>query len=61
MKKLGETAERLKKLEVELEAAEVGKQNAEADTIMAKEMLETSKTEVKHIKMMVCNSLDATF
>lgn len=60
MMKLGETAERLKALEVDLEAAEVGKQNAEADTIMAKEMLETSKTEVKHIKMMVCNSLDAT-
>ncbi|XP_074330470.1 mitotic spindle checkpoint protein MAD1 [Apium graveolens] len=53
MMKLGETAERLKTLEVDLEAAEVGKQNAEADSIMAKEMLETSKTEVKHIKMML--------
>lgn len=53
MMKLGETAERLKKLEVNLEVAEVGKQNAEADTIMAKEMLETSKTEVKRIKMML--------
>lgn len=57
MMKLGETVERLKKLEVELEGAEVGKQNAEADTILAKEMLEASKAEVKHIKMMVCISL----
>ncbi|WOG82537.1 hypothetical protein DCAR_0101702 [Daucus carota subsp. sativus] len=53
MMKFGETTERLKKLEVDLEAAEVGKQNAEADTILAKEMLEASKTEVKHIKMML--------
>lgn len=61
MMKLGETTERLKKLEVELEGAEVGKQNAEADTILAKEMLEASKAEVKHIKMMVYNTLYITF
>lgn len=61
MMKFGETTERLKKLEVDLEAAEVGKQNAEADTILAKEMLEASKTEVKHIKMMVCHILITTF
>lgn len=56
MMKVGETTARLKQLEVALDAAELGKQKAEAETILAKEKAELSKTEVKHIDMMVCSN-----
>lgn len=56
MMKVGETTARLKQLEVALDAAELGKQKAEAETILAKEKAELSKAEVKQIEMMVCSN-----
>jgi mitotic spindle assembly checkpoint protein MAD1 len=43
----------LKQLEVALDAAEIGKQNAETETVLAKEKAEVLKSEIKRIESMV--------
>lgn len=61
MMKVGETTAQLKKLEVALDAAELSKERAEAEIILAKEKVELSKTEVKQIEMMVCSNCTFDF
>jgi hypothetical protein len=51
--KEGEGTARLKQLEVALDAAEIGKQNAETETVLAKEKAEVLKSEIKRIESMV--------
>jgi mitotic spindle assembly checkpoint protein MAD1 len=43
----------LKQLEVALDAAEIGKQNAETEAVLAKEKAEVLKSEIKRIELMV--------
>ncbi|CAK9168438.1 unnamed protein product [Ilex paraguariensis] len=52
MMKMGEANAHLKQMEVALEAAELGKQNAESEAVFAKEKAELSKSEVKRIELM---------
>ncbi|KAA8545413.1 hypothetical protein F0562_020197 [Nyssa sinensis] len=49
MMKLGEANARLKQVEVALDSAELGKQNAETEAALAKENAEVSKSEVKRV------------
>ncbi|TKY53850.1 Mitotic spindle checkpoint protein MAD1 [Spatholobus suberectus] len=49
----GEITARLKQLEVALDAAEIGKQNAEAEVALAKEKAEVLKSEIKRIELML--------
>lgn len=51
--KEGEGAARLKQLEVALDAAEIGKQNAETEAALAKEKVEVLKSEIKRVELMV--------
>ncbi|KAK7263774.1 hypothetical protein RJT34_31371 [Clitoria ternatea] len=51
--KEGEITARLKQLEVALDAAEIGKQNAEADAALAKEKAELLKSDIKQIELML--------
>ncbi|XP_020230705.1 mitotic spindle checkpoint protein MAD1 [Cajanus cajan] len=51
--KEGEITARLKQLEVALDAAEIGKQNAEAEVVMAKEKAGVLKSEIKQIELML--------
>ncbi|XP_027331998.1 mitotic spindle checkpoint protein MAD1 isoform X2 [Abrus precatorius] len=51
--KEGEISARLKQLEVALDAAEIGKQNAEAEAVLAKEKAELLKSEIKQIELML--------
>ncbi|KAK2413006.1 coiled-coil domain-containing protein mad1 [Trifolium repens] len=51
--KEGEGTARLKQLEVALDAAEIGKQNAETETVLAKEKAEVLKSEIKRIESML--------
>ncbi|RDY07536.1 Mitotic spindle checkpoint protein MAD1, partial [Mucuna pruriens] len=51
--KEGEITARLKQLEVALDAAEIGKQNAEAEARLAKEKEEVLKSEIKQIELML--------
>ncbi|KAK7363925.1 hypothetical protein VNO77_06088 [Canavalia gladiata] len=51
--KEGEIAAHLKELEVALDAAKIGKQNAEAEAILAKEKAEVLKSEIKQIELML--------
>ncbi|GMY31293.1 mitotic spindle checkpoint protein MAD1 isoform X2, partial [Fagus crenata] len=50
--KVGDANARLKQLEVALDAALSGKQNAEIEAALAKEKAEVSKSEVKRIELM---------
>ena len=52
---VGEANARLKQIEVSLDAAELGKQNAEAEAALATENAEVLKSEVKRIEVMVRN------
>ncbi|GAU44668.1 hypothetical protein TSUD_204480, partial [Trifolium subterraneum] len=52
--KEGEGTARLKQLEVALDAAEIGKQNAETEALLAKEKAEVLKSEIKRIELMLC-------
>ncbi|KAK4270927.1 hypothetical protein QN277_019691 [Acacia crassicarpa] len=52
-RKEGEGSARLKQLEVALDAAEIGKQNAETEAALAKEKAELLKSEVKQIELML--------
>jgi mitotic spindle assembly checkpoint protein MAD1 len=58
MMKVGDANACLKQLEVALDAAQSGKQNAETEVALAKEKAEVSKSEVKRIELMVSVSLD---
>lgn len=49
--KEGEGTARLKQLEVALDAAEIGKQNAETEAVLAKEKAEVLKSEIKRIEL----------
>ncbi|XP_054803148.1 mitotic spindle checkpoint protein MAD1-like isoform X2 [Prosopis cineraria] len=49
--KEGEGNARLKQLEVALDAAEIGKQNAETEAALAKEKAESLKSEIKQIEL----------
>ncbi|KAI5401452.1 hypothetical protein KIW84_066064 [Lathyrus oleraceus] len=49
--KEGEGTSRLKQLEVALDAAEIGKQNAETEAVLAKEKAEVLKSEIKQIEL----------
>jgi len=51
--KEGEGTARLKQLEVALDAAEIGKQNAETEAVLAKEKAEILKSEIKRIELTV--------
>lgn len=51
--KEGEGTARLKQLEVALDAALIGKQNAETEAVLAKERAEVLKSEIKRIELMV--------
>ncbi|KAL2339328.1 hypothetical protein Fmac_013774 [Flemingia macrophylla] len=51
--KEGEITARLKQLEVALDAAEIGKQNAEAEVALAKEKAGVLKSEIKQIELML--------
>ncbi|KAL5786941.1 hypothetical protein ACOSP7_003890 [Xanthoceras sorbifolium] len=51
MMKLGETNAQLKKMEVALDDAQLGKRNAETEGALAKEKAEVSESEVKRIKL----------
>lgn len=51
--KIGETNARLKQIEVGLDAAQLAKQNAEAEAALDKEKAEILKSEVKRIELMV--------
>ncbi|XWS16638.1 hypothetical protein CRYUN_Cryun34aG0108000 [Craigia yunnanensis] len=51
--KIGEANARLKQIEVGLDAAQLAKQNAEADAVLAKEKAEVLKSEVKRIELML--------
>ncbi|KAK9286508.1 hypothetical protein L1049_014906 [Liquidambar formosana] len=53
MMKVGEANARLKQIEVALDAAELGKQNAETEAALTKEKSEVSKSEVKRIELML--------
>ncbi|KAH1221394.1 Mitotic spindle checkpoint protein MAD1 [Glycine max] len=50
--KEGEITTRLKQMEVALDAAEIGKQNAEAEAELAKDKAEVLKSEIKGIELM---------
>lgn len=49
--KIGEANARLKQIEVGLDAAELAKQNAEADAVLAKEKAEVLKSDLKRIEL----------
>jgi len=51
--KEGEITTHLKQMEVALDAAEIGKQNAEAEAELAKDKAEVLKSEIKGIELMV--------
>ncbi|XP_004499365.1 mitotic spindle checkpoint protein MAD1 isoform X2 [Cicer arietinum] len=51
--KEGEGTARLKQLEVALDAALIGKQNAETEAVLAKERAEVLKSEIKRIELML--------
>ena len=51
--KLGETNAQLKQMEVVLDAAQLGKQNAETETALVKEKAEVSESEIKRIELTV--------
>ncbi|KAG4401481.1 hypothetical protein GLYMA_07G272700v4 [Glycine max] len=51
--KEGEITARLKQMEVALDAAEIGKQNAEAEAALAKDKAEVLKSEIKRIELML--------
>ncbi|EOA12975.1 hypothetical protein CARUB_v10025964mg [Capsella rubella] len=51
--KIGEASTRFKQLEVALEAAQLGRQNAETEAASAKEKSEALKTDVKRIEVML--------
>ncbi|KAK1552952.1 hypothetical protein Q3G72_026290 [Acer saccharum] len=51
MMKLGETNAQLKQMEVVLDAAQLGKQNAETETALVKEKAEVSESEIKRIEL----------
>lgn len=51
--KEGEITARLKQMEVALDATEIGKQNAEAESALAKEKAEVLISEVKRLELMV--------
>ncbi|XP_062176281.1 mitotic spindle checkpoint protein MAD1 isoform X2 [Alnus glutinosa] len=53
MMKVGDANACLKQLEVALDAAQSGKQNAETEVALAKEKAEVSKSEVKRIELML--------
>ncbi|KAE8007886.1 hypothetical protein FH972_004445 [Carpinus fangiana] len=53
MMKVGDATARLKQLEVALDAAQSGRQNAETEVALAKEKAEVSKSEVKRIELML--------
>ncbi|KAJ9159099.1 hypothetical protein P3X46_024629 [Hevea brasiliensis] len=53
MIKVGEANARLKQMEVALDAAQLGKQNAETETALAKEKAEGLKLEVNQIELML--------
>jgi mitotic spindle assembly checkpoint protein MAD1 len=53
MMKVGEANALLKQMEVALDTAQLGKQNAETEAALAKEMAEALKLEVKEIELMV--------
>ncbi|RZB75741.1 hypothetical protein D0Y65_034295 [Glycine soja] len=50
--KEGEITTHLKQMEVALDAAEIGKQNAEAEAELAKDKAEVLKSEIKGIELM---------
>ncbi|KAK2661574.1 hypothetical protein Ddye_000148 [Dipteronia dyeriana] len=51
MMKLGETNAHLKQMEVVLDAAQLGKQNAETEAALVKEKAEVSESEIKRIEL----------
>ncbi|GLT90697.1 hypothetical protein SLE2022_086180 [Rubroshorea leprosula] len=51
--KMGEANARLKQMEVSLDLAQLGKQNAEAEAALAKEKAEVLKSEIKRIELML--------
>ncbi|KAH1088934.1 hypothetical protein GYH30_019751 [Glycine max] len=51
--KEGEITARLKQMEVALDAAEIGKQNVEAEAALAKDKAEVLKSEIKRIELML--------
>jgi len=53
MMKVGEANALLKQMEVALDTAQLGKQNAETEAALAKEMAKALKLEVKEIELMV--------
>lgn len=55
MGKVGEANARQKQIEVSLDAAELGKQNADAVAALATENARALKSEVKRIELMVRN------
>ncbi|XAR56252.1 hypothetical protein NMG60_11036658 [Bertholletia excelsa] len=53
MGKVGEVNARLKQMEVALDAAELGKQSAEAEAALARENIALSKSEAKRIELLL--------
>ncbi|GLU06056.1 hypothetical protein SLE2022_231200 [Rubroshorea leprosula] len=51
--KVGKANACLKQMDVSLDAAQLGKQNAEAEAALAKEKAEVSKSEIKRIELML--------
>jgi mitotic spindle assembly checkpoint protein MAD1 len=53
MAKVGEITAQLKEIKVAMEYADLSKQRAEAECVLAKEKAESSSLEVKRLQMMV--------
>lgn len=53
MTKVGEVQAQLKQMEVALDTAELEKRKAESEAALAKESAESSKSEIKRIKLKV--------
>ncbi|CAL0307284.1 unnamed protein product [Lupinus luteus] len=52
-RKEGEGTARLKQLEVALDAAEIGKRNAESEAVLAKERVEVLKSDITQLELML--------
>lgn len=51
----------MKQLEVALDAAEIGRQNAETEAVLAKEKEEVLKSEIKRVELMVSVSMGGCY
>ncbi|KAG5625764.1 hypothetical protein H5410_010982 [Solanum commersonii] len=60
MTKVGEIQARLKQMEVALDAADLEKREAENEAVLAKEKVESSKSEIKRIELKLASVMEET-